>query len=86
MIPVAPEATVYRPWSNADIVILKPSPSSPMRFCSRHTHILEADPPGAAGSHTQLAVEVAARDAGRDQIDNEGGEPIRVRAPPWGRS
>src|SRR5512147_1650059 len=34
MMPVAPEATVYRPWSKPDIVILNPSPSSPMRLAT----------------------------------------------------
>ncbi len=34
MRPVAPAATVYRPWSSANIAILKPSPGRPTRFSS----------------------------------------------------
>ena len=62
-----------------DIVILKPSPSSPIRFCYRYLHILEADPAGHAGAHAQLAVQVAARYAGRGQIDDEGERPSEAR-------
>ncbi len=32
MTPTAPAATVKRPWSRECMAILKPSPSSPIRF------------------------------------------------------
>ena len=43
----------------------------------RHAHILEGDPAGRTGAHTQFAMQVAARHAGAVQVNQEGGQALR---------
>ena len=61
MTPTAPAATVKRPWSSEYMAILKPSPSSPIRFSTGISTLSKNSSPVEPGPDAVLVLDVLVR-------------------------